>query len=111
MTERFRRRDFGHMDLQVTIDDPAVYAKPMTLNAGGNLAADTELHRVRLPGERKGSRAPGRAGQPRKRPSRSRRTVLATYVGVYQVTGRPGQLSWPAAARRSSPSRSRRGSC
>ena len=43
MTERFRRRDFGHMDLQVTLDDPAVYAKPLTLNAGGTLAADTEL--------------------------------------------------------------------
>ena len=27
MTERYRRRDFGHMDLQVTIDDPLAYAK------------------------------------------------------------------------------------
>ena len=26
--ERFRRRDFGHMDLQLIIDDPTAYAKP-----------------------------------------------------------------------------------
>jgi hypothetical protein len=43
MTERFRRRDFGHMELEVTINDPAVYARTLTVSAGGNLAADTEL--------------------------------------------------------------------
>ena len=26
--ERFRRRDFGHMDVEITIDDPQAYAKP-----------------------------------------------------------------------------------
>jgi hypothetical protein len=30
VTERFRRRDFGHLDLQVTIDDPKAYPKPWT---------------------------------------------------------------------------------
>jgi hypothetical protein len=25
ITERFRRRDFGHLDLQITIDDPKAY--------------------------------------------------------------------------------------
>ena len=74
MTERFRRRDFGHMDLQVTIDDPAVYAKPLTLNAGGTLAADTELHRVRVPRKREGPRRTSSAERPRRKPSRSRRT-------------------------------------
>jgi len=28
VTERFGRRDFGHMELTVTIDDPQVYTKP-----------------------------------------------------------------------------------
>jgi hypothetical protein len=28
ITERYRRRDFGHMDLQLIIDDPTAYAKP-----------------------------------------------------------------------------------
>jgi hypothetical protein len=25
-----RRRDFGHLDLQITIDDPKAYTKPWT---------------------------------------------------------------------------------
>jgi len=28
VTERFRRTDFGHMEIQITIDDPKVYTKP-----------------------------------------------------------------------------------
>ena len=27
VTERFRRTDFGHMEIQITIDDPTVYTK------------------------------------------------------------------------------------
>ena len=30
--ERFRRPDFGHLDLQLTIDDPKAYTKPWTVN-------------------------------------------------------------------------------
>jgi hypothetical protein len=32
VTERFRRRDFGHLDIQLTIDDPKAYTKPWTVN-------------------------------------------------------------------------------
>ncbi len=28
LTERFRRSDFGHLDLNITIDDPKAYTKP-----------------------------------------------------------------------------------
>ena len=42
LTERFRRRDFGHIDLAMTIDDTKAYTKPWTVNLGFNLA-DTEL--------------------------------------------------------------------
>jgi hypothetical protein len=31
VTERFHRRDFGHLDIQLTIDDPKAYAKPWTV--------------------------------------------------------------------------------
>ena len=31
MTERFRRRDFGHLEIQVTFDDPKAYTKPWTV--------------------------------------------------------------------------------
>ena len=42
LTERFRRPDYGHIDLQVTIDDPKAYKKPWTVNLQ-LLASDTEL--------------------------------------------------------------------
>jgi hypothetical protein len=41
--ERFRRRDFGHMDLQVTIDDAKTYTKPWTLTFDVQLIPDSEL--------------------------------------------------------------------
>jgi len=31
LEERFRRRDFGHLDLQVTVDDPKMYRKSFTV--------------------------------------------------------------------------------
>jgi hypothetical protein len=41
--ERFHRRDFGHMDLQITIDDPKAYTKPWTVTQNVRLLPDTEL--------------------------------------------------------------------
>ncbi len=41
--ERFRRRDFGHMDLAITIDDPQTYTKPWTLRFDVQLVPDSEL--------------------------------------------------------------------
>jgi hypothetical protein len=43
VTERFRRMDFGHMDLTVTITDPKAYLKPWTVKAPLHLLPDTEL--------------------------------------------------------------------
>jgi hypothetical protein len=43
ITERFRRRDFGHLDIEFTVDDPKTYTKPWTLNLPQLLYADTEL--------------------------------------------------------------------
>jgi hypothetical protein len=43
LTERIRRRDFGHMDIQITIDDPKAYTKPWTAELHPELIPDTEL--------------------------------------------------------------------
>jgi hypothetical protein len=43
VTERFRRTDFGHMDLTITIDDPKAYLKPWTVKTTLILHPDTEL--------------------------------------------------------------------
>jgi hypothetical protein len=41
--ERYRRRDFGHLEIQLTIDDPKIYAKPWTMKVNSHLIPDTEL--------------------------------------------------------------------
>ena len=41
--ERFRRRDFGHLEIQYTVDDPKIYAKPWTFTQNHHLTPDTEL--------------------------------------------------------------------
>jgi len=41
--ERFRRRDFGHLEIQFTIDDPKIYAKPWSFKETAHLIPDTEL--------------------------------------------------------------------
>src|SRR6266850_2523981 len=41
--ERFRRKDFGHMDIQITIDDPKAYTKPWTVTEQVRLLPETDL--------------------------------------------------------------------
>lgn len=43
LTERMRRRDMGHMDIEITIDDPKAYTKPWTAVLHPELVPDTEL--------------------------------------------------------------------
>jgi hypothetical protein len=43
VTERWHRRDFGHLEETVTIDDPKAYVKPWTNKIVLTLQADTEL--------------------------------------------------------------------
>jgi hypothetical protein len=43
VTERFRRRDVGHMDIGITIDDPKAYTKPWSAMLKVNLIPDSEL--------------------------------------------------------------------
>ena len=43
LRESFRRRDFGHLDASITINDPKTYAKPVTIRVAFRLGPDTEL--------------------------------------------------------------------
>jgi hypothetical protein len=43
VTERWRRKDFGHMGIAVTIDDPKAYVRPWTNTIPLTFQADTEL--------------------------------------------------------------------
>ncbi len=41
--ERFTRPSIGHIDIEVTIDDPEAYTRPWTVKLGWNLLPDAEL--------------------------------------------------------------------
>jgi hypothetical protein len=43
ITERFHRRDFGHMDLEMTVDDPKTFTKPFSFRMDQTLTPDTDL--------------------------------------------------------------------
>jgi hypothetical protein len=43
LTESFRRRDFGHLEMQMTVDDPKTYTKTVTVRVNFRLLPDTEL--------------------------------------------------------------------
>jgi len=41
--ERFRRRDFGRLDVEMTFDDPKMYTRPFTIHVPHNLLADADI--------------------------------------------------------------------
>jgi hypothetical protein len=43
LIERFHRVDFGHLDIEVTIDDPKAYTKPWTVTVHQRVMLDTDL--------------------------------------------------------------------
>lgn len=43
LRERIRRPDFGHLVIEVTVDDPKAYTKPWSVTLRQQFAADTEL--------------------------------------------------------------------
>ena len=43
ITERFRRRDFGHMDVEMTFNDPQFYSKPFTIKVPHDILADSDV--------------------------------------------------------------------
>jgi hypothetical protein len=79
VTERLRRRDFGHMDFEITIDDPKVFTKPFTIKTERLLAADTDLLEDVCENERSLRRMSGDTGV------RVSPKLLATYAGTYEL--------------------------
>jgi hypothetical protein len=96
--ERFRRRDFGHLDLQVTFEDPGAYASPWTVAVPLDLVPDTEiLEAVCRENEKDFSHMSSRpAGQPAVDITVPRE-ILARYAGAYEMQGnekiRPAVIS------------------
>jgi hypothetical protein len=43
VVERFRRRDFGHLEVQIAIEDPKTFTKPFSVKFTQTLRPDTDL--------------------------------------------------------------------
>ena len=80
LTERFRRPDFGHLQLEVTFDDPKTFTKPFTLRIEKTYTADTEIFEDVCENERdSGHLLSGVKLKPE---------ILASYAGTYDFLGR-----------------------
>ena len=79
MTERYHRRDVGHLDVQVTLDDPKAYTRPWTLPMEFTLIPDGQLIEYVCENERDKSHLIGTSGEEFRVPAE----VLAQYAGTY----------------------------
>jgi hypothetical protein len=43
ITERFRRPDFGHLEIALTVDDPKAYTRPWTVTLKQTIVANSDL--------------------------------------------------------------------
>ena len=85
VTERFTRRDLGHMDVEVTFEDPKAYAKPIKIPVEATLQPDTELiEYICAENERSRPRLVGTADDDRKLQVKVAPEILARYAGTYQ---------------------------
>jgi hypothetical protein len=79
MTERYRRVDYGHIDLHVTFDDPKAYTRPWTQAVKLDLMPDGDLIEYVCENERDKPHLTGRSGEEFRVPAQ----VLVQYAGTY----------------------------
>jgi hypothetical protein len=88
-TERFRRTSLGHIELQVTFDDPKAYKKPWSVSFGVNLTPDTEMiEYVCNENEKDRAHLVGRTAEEQK--VTVPREILSRYVGLYETVSTTG---------------------
>jgi len=85
MTERFHRRDIGHLDVQITFDDPQAYTRPWTLPMEFALVPEDDLLEYVCENERDARHLVGKSGE--EFPLSA--DQLARYAGAYQTATRP----------------------
>jgi hypothetical protein len=84
VTERYHRRDVGHLDLQITFEDRKAYARPWTVPAEFDLIPDGELIEY-VCEERDKPHLVGKLEEEVRVPAE----VLAKYTGTYETSGFP----------------------
>jgi hypothetical protein len=84
-TERYRRRNVGNLEVDVTFSDPGAYARPWTVAVRAELAADTEM--IEWVCNESGHGVEhwiGTASDDRKGEVQVAAAVLNQYVGTYE---------------------------
>jgi hypothetical protein len=81
--ERFHRIDFGHIQRQITFEDPQSLTKPLTFSLALNYAPDTEILENVCEGERDSAHLVGQANTGVELSS----ARLRKYEGIYEVSG------------------------
>ena len=96
ITERFRRRDFGHLDVDVTRSDPKIYEKSWTMKVEGDLTADTELlEYVCAENEKDRPHLVGKRSDDTKNTVTLAPEILAKYAGTYELNAKELGLPGP----------------
>jgi hypothetical protein len=84
--ERLRRPDFGHLELERTLEDPKALAQPLVIPIKFEFDADTEmLEYVCAENERDRSHLVGKAADDKKNQIKVAPEILKQYVGVYDA--------------------------
>jgi len=90
ITERFRRRDFGHMDLEIIVDDPKAFTRPFSFRLDKTLEPDTDLLESVCENDRSVPHMLGGTEITRLAPE-----ILSKYAGTYEYApGRPAVISF-----------------
>ena len=88
ITERFLRRDFGHMDLEMTIDDPKAFTRPFVLKIPKTLMPDTDILESVCENDHSVPHMVGGTG------TKLAPEILSKYVGTYEYSpGREAVIS------------------
>ena len=86
VTERFRRLDYGHIQLEMTFDDPHTYVKPWTIAVGVDFAPDTELlENVCNENEKDHTHLVGNIQDEKHNEVKVSGTILTKYAGAYKA--------------------------
>jgi hypothetical protein len=97
MTERYRRLDFGHMQIEITVNDPQVYARPWTVTLSAELTPDTELlEYVCNESHHSLEHWVGKASDEKKVEAKVAPEILAKYAGTYEELDLWGNRPHPA---------------
>ena len=94
VTERWHRADFGHLEVELTYRDPAIYDKPWMSKLTGGYTPDTDLIEfVCAENEKDSSHSVGKRCDYLTKAVKLAPEVLARYAGTYELRGVEGMDS------------------